>query len=522
MASFLAVRAFGSYFYPFWSQATGWLGLPPVCSTMADQAAAGGPPPPCDTSSCGAAPNFVVNQTVDHPDVLPPPGTLQEPNPAYHSDENPSPHSESDISQLSGILGLPPRSAAESESPPYNRLELGTDSDAMRVHETIVAAILDKDNKIGPAARAVLMPLVCALYRHTAHFFACAVAEKSRSQTLRAALDARQHELSALQTRLAGVISQDRTAAAPLCDVRRQPQVPRTFAAALSGASVAHLQGDAAIAASDVISDTIGPPQSGDSCLNHQPHQMFLTSAAPSDHVGSEVAALLKENIDPEAEGIGAVTFRASRRGLTVTSRNLVDLDRLKSAISRIEATRTSVNVRIPKQRNPHIRLTGVDPDVRPEDLISALNRRNHTLDLDPSSCKVRLSFPQRNGQFVHILETDPPAFARLCAARRVTIGWTSVEVCEDLHVPLCTFCAQYGHALKNCKLKNDPSQACCTRCAGSHALAACQSSIKDPNVKCAPCAAAGRPSDHHAGHVSCSILRERSDKIRARTQYGP
>ncbi|KAH7963898.1 hypothetical protein HPB52_023771 [Rhipicephalus sanguineus] len=71
----------------------------------------------------------------------------------------------------------------------------------------------------------------------------------------------------------------------------------------------------------------------------------------------------------------------------------------------------------------------------------------------------------------------DPDAFARIMRQPRISVGWTSVRVTEDLHVATCTFCAMYGHGRSSCPLRSEPARAVCTRCGTEgHLGAACTS----------------------------------------------
>ncbi|XP_077502993.1 kinesin-like protein KIF20A [Amblyomma americanum] len=228
---------------------------------MADRAPSDDQSQPGGSSLCGVNPAVVSEQSSDN---LLPSGTPLDPHPAYHS---------------GGALSLKP--PVVLESPKATRLELSTDADAMKVHEEIVTAILDKENKTGPAARGVLLPL-----------------------------------------------------------------------------------GDAANAALDVSSGPPGRSPGGGSRPDHLPHKFLLTSVVASADVGSEVAALIKANIDREVEGIGTVTLQPSRRALMVASRDPAELDRLKAAITRIEATRASINVKCIGQEDSY--QIWADPPVWP------------------------------------------------------------------------------------------------------------------------------------------------------------
>ncbi|KAH7965522.1 hypothetical protein HPB49_008533 [Dermacentor silvarum] len=244
---------------------------------------------------------------------------------------------------------------------------------------------------------------------------------------------------------------------------------------------------------------------------------MFLTPIAPSAAPARDVAALLKQNIDLVAEGIGDIRPRHTRFGLTVFSNEKEFFDRLKSAIERNSVTCTTLSIKVAEKRHPHVRLSGVDPDIGAHGLIAAINARNPSLQLSPDTCKVRVSFRERSGSYTHVLEVDAAAFRSLMACGRLLIGWTSVAVREDVHIPSCTYCATYGHSKRGCPHRMDPSKARCTKCAGAHLAEECSVRVGDAAVSCAEC----RRALHPLGDARCPILQERVARMRLRTNYG-
>ncbi|KAH6940883.1 hypothetical protein HPB50_009343 [Hyalomma asiaticum] len=92
-------------------------------------------------------------------------------------------------------------------------------------------------------------------------------------------------------------------------------------------------------------------------------------------------------------------------------------------------------------------------------------------------------------------------------ASPRLMLGWTVVRAAEDLHVPLCTFCASYGHGRSTCPVAAEASRAMCT----------------GGTAECwAVCPRAGmEAAGHAAGSHGCPLLRDRVARMRARTDYG-
>ncbi|KAH7933746.1 hypothetical protein HPB49_016700 [Dermacentor silvarum] len=251
-------------------------------------------------------------------------------------------------------------------------------------------------------------------------------------------------------------------------------------------------------------------------------HVAFLTPTCQTDAPARDVVRLLKTNIDPAAKDIKDVSLRFTRYGVTVFTNQKQSIQNMKKAIEENSVTRSALIVRVGEKRCPHVKFSGVDPDIAPHDFLERLNDRNPGLGLDLETCKVRVTDRERAGTCAYIAEVNPEAFKELMSRPRLSLGWTMVRVTEDLHVPTCTFCATYGHGRTACPVRNDASKAVCMRCAGEHLGSTCIVRMGEAAVCCAECRRAGHPSSSHpAGHPECPRLMERVARLRARTNYG-
>ncbi|KAH7985241.1 hypothetical protein HPB52_024233 [Rhipicephalus sanguineus] len=154
--------------------------------------------------------------------------------------------------------------------------------------------------------------------------------------------------------------------------------------------------------------------------------------------------------------------------------------------------------------------------------LVARLVERNPQLRLDPSTCKVK-TVRERSGTQAMIVEVDPQAFVRILQQTQLSVGWTSIRAVEDLHVPTCKFCAQYGHGRSSCPVRHDATRAVCTRCGTEgHLGTDCAVRMGDPAVTCVECRRAGlEASGHPTGHPQCPLLVDRVSRLRARTNNG-
>lgn len=253
-------------------------------------------------------------------------------------------------------------------------------------------------------------------------------------------------------------------------------------------------------------------------------HIMFLTPLVPTSSPADALFKALKTNIDPVKENIkiSDLVIRKTTYGLTIFTNRNDTLTRLREAISNNTITSTLMQIRIPQRRRPRIKITGVDPDVTSTDILQAINTRNDDITLDTNNATICVSYKERSGNFSHILEVSPQIYRTLMNKTKVTIGWTKCPVTEDFHVPVCTFCATYGHPRRACPVKHLPERAVCTRCGGPHLGSDCTVRAGDAAVCCTECRRQGRAVlGHPTGDRRCPVLNDRIARLKARTDYG-
>lgn len=157
----------------------------------------------------------------------------------------------------------------------------------------------------------------------------------------------------------------------------------------------------------------------------------------PSATPGKDIATLIKTTFNPTEIGVGPVTFRPNRSGLTVTSKLKDDLDKLENALKSTQVTRSALEIRRPSKRFPQLRISGVDPDIVPAMVLDQINSRNN-LNISPEDFKPRTHFTEHLGNKVHIIEVAPNVYNILKQRATLHIGWTSCHVRENFYVPMC------------------------------------------------------------------------------------
>ncbi|KAH7963061.1 hypothetical protein HPB52_019459 [Rhipicephalus sanguineus] len=324
------------------------------------------------------------------------------------------------------------------------RSDVGTrvQTRACEIEEELSRYCVETANRIPVNARHFIMARVFELVKLCSDLRADAAVERGAVTALQGQLLETRREVADLHRR--AVLAETRTTTAVLSEVAILPEAVQTSQArpgfpagppgALLSSSVpptaamtyaAALQAGAAATAVPTRPSAIVPDRGP---TLHE-HVAFVTPIAPSAAPARDSLRLLKANIDPAAHDIRDVTLRQTRYGLTVLAHSRDTLTNMRQAIADNAITCAALSMRIPEKRNPHVRFSGVDPDITSEEFISRVAERNTHLQLDADKCKVRASFKERSGTSAFIVEVDPDAFARIMRQPRLSC---SARVCKD------------------------------------------------------------------------------------------
>lgn len=246
-----------------------------------------------------------------------------------------------------------------------------------------------------------------------------------------------------------------------------------------------------------------------------QEHVLHLRLTAPSASPARDIATLLKSTFNPADIGVGPVTFKPSRAGLTVTSKVGAYLDNLEQAIVSTPVTRTALEVRKPIRRLPQLKISGVDSTIVPAMLLNQINAQNN-LSISVEEFRHRTVFTERYGTKAHIVEVSPRVFSALKEKGKLHIGWTSSVLSENLYVPMSFKCSSLGHATVRCQA----SQAICNNCAGEHDTSVC-TLAEHASYVCNECRRWRRPHNHFFGASTCASVSAWVGRLRVRTDYG-
>lgn len=241
--------------------------------------------------------------------------------------------------------------------------------------------------------------------------------------------------------------------------------------------------------------------------------QLRLT--APSSSPAKDIATLLNSTFIPGEIGVGPVSFRPTRSGLTIASKTKRYLDNLERAITTTPVTRSALEIRKPIRRLPQLKISAVDSSIVPAMLLSQINSQND-LAISTENFHHRKVFTERYGTRAHIVEVSPQVFNSPRQKRGLHIGWTSCSLTENLYVPTCFKCSSLGHATARC----EASSAVCNNCAADHDTSQC-TLAEHASYVCNECRKWRRPHNHFFGASTCASVSARVARLRACTDYG-
>uniref|UniRef100_A0ABD2XSC9 CCHC-type domain-containing protein n=1 Tax=Trichogramma kaykai TaxID=54128 RepID=A0ABD2XSC9_9HYME len=166
------------------------------------------------------------------------------------------------------------------------------------------------------------------------------------------------------------------------------------------------------------------------------------------------------------------------------------------------------------KKYRPLMRIGGVEKEMKDEELLEEVWRRNFKEQLTEEdykkTVKVKMRIGRRDGNVVSvILEVDPGMRDRLVEKGRVFIGWRVHRV-EKFEQPMrCLKCYGFSHKAKDCKEKER-----CGNCGEEgHKRKDCQG-----EVGCAVCKGRKKEGGHSVWSEVCPEAKWRLERWRERT----
>lgn len=240
---------------------------------------------------------------------------------------------------------------------------------------------------------------------------------------------------------------------------------------------------------------------------------IYLKEPTPTS--ANDIRVMLKKYFEPQRLGLKEVVMRQIRNGIAVQSQCLESLQRLADAIQEHPTTKDAFVLSQPSKRKPQFRVTGVDPDIHPEELLTALRAQNPDAQLEATEYHHRTSYKEKSGNCTHIFDVNADGFKKLEGKTRVNLGWTSCSLQENFYVQRCQKCSLYGHTKARC----DSASEFCSLCAGTHSTGQC-GITEGSAMRCRACIARRVDARHSFGSANCGTLALIMARLKNRTEY--
>lgn len=169
--------------------------------------------------------------------------------------------------------------------------------------------------------------------------------------------------------------------------------------------------------------------------------------------------------------------------------------------------------VRLPRVRNPRVKIFNVMDDI-PENIIAnELISQNEWLDESASIVVKKLIKKKysKMGEMDVILEVDHTSFEKLLDSGSVNVGFKKCKIVHHVHITRCYKCCGYSHISTQCKNEN-----ACAKCGQNHKTSDCNST----NLECVNCCKLVNKYklkinvNHHAFSNKCEVLQRKINQI--------
>ncbi|CAN7939717.1 unnamed protein product [Ixodes hexagonus] len=141
---------------------------------------------------------------------------------------------------------------------------------------------------------------------------------------------------------------------------------------------------------------------------------------------------MLKKYLEPQRVGLHEVIMKEIRNGICVQSQPPETLERLAEAISDHPNTREAFDLRQPIKRKPQFRVSGVDPDILPAELLTTLRAQNPDMQIEANEFHLRTIYKEKSGNCTHIF--DVTRYNKW--EKKLNLGWTSCPIHEKFYTP--------------------------------------------------------------------------------------
>ncbi|KAH9379287.1 hypothetical protein HPB48_007515 [Haemaphysalis longicornis] len=225
--------------------------------------------------------------------------------------------------------------------------------------------------------------------------------------------------------------------------------------------------------------------EDGSKQLQQKPSYALVVSSGKLQK--SQVAKLIKEQVDLTRLDIQDATMRPGREGVVITTDSKEAVGKLEAQLQRKPALQ-QLQVKKPNEYLYNIKMFGIDEDAVFDTLTETVVKQNH-LTYEPTDLKVQKKWKGRQGDTV-VIAVNRRGVNALQKKTHVNIGWDRLPVYEHFFVPRCVKCGEHGHTVNGC---NGPAR--CLNCGREgHRQEECANT-----ARCRVCEGEGRNNTEHS-----------------------
>ncbi|KAJ8942553.1 hypothetical protein NQ318_021955 [Aromia moschata] len=169
----------------------------------------------------------------------------------------------------------------------------------------------------------------------------------------------------------------------------------------------------------------------------------------------------VRKALNPTKLEIGFTEIKDIRDGgMLIKCKSKEDVEKIKSEAEK--KLKKGYEIRIKEQKNPHIKIVGLEDDIDKEVLEECILKQNSFPNSENCFLKVK-TVKRMKSKYMAIIECDPQLSELFLNEGKISIGWSICRVYEYVPVFRCYKCGDYDHKADLCKKEER-----CLKCAST------------------------------------------------------
>lgn len=191
----------------------------------------------------------------------------------------------------------------------------------------------------------------------------------------------------------------------------------------------------------------------------------------------------IKKVLNPSELEIGITEMKNLKEGgILIRCQSKNEVEKIRD-IAEKKLNKRKYEVTVPKQKNPKIKIVGIEDKLDEAELTQIIKSQNSFLKTS-ELFDIKVIRKMKN-KYLAIVEVDPKSYHEIMKTSKLSIGWCICSVYEYVSVLRCFNCGQYDHVAKECKECSK-----CLYCASiNHKTSDCDNKIQ----KCCNCIAVNK-----------------------------